>query len=348
MSNHQNRRIIVVALTLLVIIAYHLHFFTPYHDNHHHHDGYHHGRSLAESASRSDSIKEQQRGTQMRTKTKTAPLKVFDLSQNETWPLLSAPSPSLSSRRYHMEDRTDAPKTSAVPSSPSSASPWIGSRRVAVIVESRPYLDQLARTISLFMETLSPEWRFILVHTSEHEKDIITNVSLHNMLASKRLTLWNLSPHFPSFTLADANQEEYSTLLCSLPFWESMAADHALIYQLDSVPCRSQTSVDINDFLQYDYVGAPWPHALYPSGNGGLSLRNVNVAIRILQMAGAERSPIRAIEPLTRMAHLRSIANKHIAKDFTDLHYCPEDVWWTCWLSRRPAARLPTPQQSAR
>jgi len=66
---------------------------------------------------------------------------------------------------------------------------------------------------------------------------------------------------------------EYSRLLSSLSFWNLFQGEKILIYQEDS--CIFKTNMD--DFMQYDYIGAPWPKTQNDNknqvGNGGFSLR---------------------------------------------------------------------------
>ncbi len=69
------------------------------------------------------------------------------------------------------------------------------------------------------------------------------------------------------------NQSTYSLLLASKAFWELFAGEKILLYQEDS--CIFKSNVD--DFLQWDYIGAPWPKHKNDTpncvGNGGFSLR---------------------------------------------------------------------------
>lgn len=52
--------------------------------------------------------------------------------------------------------------------------------------------------------------------------------------------------------------------------------EHVLIFQWDGFPIYPNKWSD--DFLNYDYIGAPWPHhPLTPVGNGGFSLRSKNL-----------------------------------------------------------------------
>ena len=64
---------------------------------------------------------------------------------------------------------------------------------------------------------------------------------------------------------------DYNNLLTSVSFWEQFKKfDKVLIFQHDSMLLRG----GINEFLKYDYIGAPLYHMDFPAMNGGLSLRN--------------------------------------------------------------------------
>jgi len=67
----------------------------------------------------------------------------------------------------------------------------------------------------------------------------------------------------------------YNKLLFSLYLWNLFTSQKVLIYQEDSIIFKS----NINDFIEYDYIGAPWVEMTnysYPGGNGGFSLRTVD------------------------------------------------------------------------
>ena len=66
------------------------------------------------------------------------------------------------------------------------------------------------------------------------------------------------------------NQSTYSLFLASKEFWNLLSGEKILIYQEDSCILN----YNINDFIEYDYIGATWPEkqndTLYGVGNGGL------------------------------------------------------------------------------
>ena len=81
--------------------------------------------------------------------------------------------------------------------------------------------------------------------------------------------------------------EKYNELLTSTSFWELFTGEKILIHQEDSCIFKS----NINDFIRFDYIGAPWnidkewvqkSGLKIALGNGGFSLRNRQMMIDII------------------------------------------------------------------
>jgi hypothetical protein len=72
-----------------------------------------------------------------------------------------------------------------------------------------------------------------------------------------------------------SNKNQYNEF-CSMRLQTLFVSPHAIVCQLDGFPIN--WSSWSNEFLKYDYIGAPWPHTLAPKecrvGNGGFSLRS--------------------------------------------------------------------------
>jgi hypothetical protein len=82
------------------------------------------------------------------------------------------------------------------------------------------------------------------------------------------------------------NLDDYNKLMTSLSFWKILNCDKVLIFQSDSMLLR----VGIEDFEDYDWVGAPWIDSGWSKGypwlygsNGGLSLRSVEKMIECIE-----------------------------------------------------------------
>ena len=83
--------------------------------------------------------------------------------------------------------------------------------------------------------------------------------------------------------------KDYSELLLK-GLRQYVAGTHVLIIQWDSFILHPELWTD--DFLQYDYIGAVWPHHPdTPVGNGGFSLRSVKLLEALESPAIVRRHP---------------------------------------------------------
>jgi len=107
----------------------------------------------------------------------------------------------------------------------------------------------------------------------------------------------------------------YSTFLASADFWNKLQGDKILIYQEDSIIFKN----NINDFLHWDYIGAPWPRHQTDTpngvGNGGFSLRTRKVMLDVI----------------TRKTILDTLPNKSTVEYMTNTNsnILPEDVYFS-------------------
>ena len=86
------------------------------------------------------------------------------------------------------------------------------------------------------------------------------------------------------------NQSTYSKFLASLDFWSLLIGEKILIYQEDSIIFKT----NIEDFLAFDYIGAPWPLEQNDNakgvGNGGFSLRTKKCMINVINQIAIEET----------------------------------------------------------
>lgn len=68
-------------------------------------------------------------------------------------------------------------------------------------------------------------------------------------------------------------------------------AEHLLVFQPDSIICAKSPKT-VNDYLEWDYIGAPWGPESKFGGNGGLSLRKVSRILKVLQKERREKGHI--------------------------------------------------------
>eukprot|EP01041_Mallomonas_annulata_P004070 gene4070-8097_t len=157
---------------------------------------------------------------------------------------------------------------------------------VVVIVEPRNH-PLLFHTIKSVLEAMPFPW-------SGHIFYGLKNVHLVNKVKNE-LTKYHIV--LTQLQVDDMNDVSlsYNTLLTSKYFWDEIDKNtngsHALIIQTDTIICSSKTKWTINDFMMYDYIGAPWHekdrwvvenNLPIPVGNGGFSLRNISVIQAVL------------------------------------------------------------------
>lgn len=130
----------------------------------------------------------------------------------------------------------------------------------AVIVETRP-LDNLVDVIYDHMKFLPVDWGLRIFCSEDNYSLLNEHFSEGDLIILDRKI---------------SNQNDYNYLLTDANFWLQIQFDKILIFQPDSMILRT----GIEEFLQWDYVGAPWAFQAH-GGNGGLSLRSKHAMVEI-------------------------------------------------------------------
>jgi hypothetical protein len=144
----------------------------------------------------------------------------------------------------------------------------LNQKNEAVIIESRnlPHLEFLIRNAIL---KLGQGWSHTIVCSPDNFKlisEICNNIGEEiNILKSEQR--WT-------------GVDTFNQILYDKSFWNQLKGERILIYQEDSIIFKE----NIQEFLTYDYIGAPWGHRPFglAYGNGGFSLRNRAVLLDIL------------------------------------------------------------------
>ena len=123
-------------------------------------------------------------------------------------------------------------------------------------------------------------------------------------------------------------QIEYNDLLLTKSFWELFYGEKLLIYQEDSCIFKN----NIQEFLNWDYIGAPWPLEFNINklgvGNGGFSLRTKKVMLECLKYDDSkiELSPI--ISNYMNEAKLTRIPEDVYFTNIMDIHSIGKIADW--------------------
>jgi Protein of unknown function (DUF5672) len=150
-------------------------------------------------------------------------------------------------------------------------------------------------TVLLTGVMIEPRDHVNLLPVIENVKQVLPGITLYIFHGTQNQeTLKRRYEHDPRIVLYNMNVanltiHQYNHIMTHPDFWRALTGEHVLVFQTDSV-LFSQSQVNLYDFLQYDYVGAPWtwgnisqyyainiltfqPLRYTPVGNGGLSLR---------------------------------------------------------------------------
>jgi len=148
----------------------------------------------------------------------------------------------------------------------------------AVIIEPRQH-KALSFVLRNFLENLSNEWNIIVFHGNLNI-DYVNNIVNSDLSQYKeRISLINLK-------IDNMTRTEYSHFLMkNVDFYNLIPTETFLIFQTDTMIFSKNKDL-INNFLKYDYVGAPWhwiPVNNQLVGNGGLSLRKKSKMLDVIE-----------------------------------------------------------------
>jgi hypothetical protein len=173
----------------------------------------------------------------------------------------------------------------------------------AVLVEFRefPHVEFLIRNA---INKLGPKWSFSIICGNQNFKLMQTIVN-------------SISPNIKIIkcNIDNLNVNLYNKFLTSKHFWNLLIGEKILIYQEDSLIFKD----NINDFLAYDYIGAPFPKTQNDTpnkvGNGGFSLRSKSIMLKIINSISPENTIINS----DTLAYMKE----------NNISYIPEDIYFS-------------------
>lgn len=143
-------------------------------------------------------------------------------------------------------------------------------------------------------QNIPSDWGIIIQTLPEHVDTFNASESVKAISSDKR----NIRVS-PLQLRKDAEFSSYNDLLMTAEFWRQFQEyESVLVFQRDTVFCGARKNNTIEDFLEYDYVGAPWNYKggttfmQVAVGNGGFSLRKVQAMLRVLRECRQSRRRI--------------------------------------------------------
>jgi hypothetical protein len=150
------------------------------------------------------------------------------------------------------------------------------SNKVAVIIETRKY-NTIIPLILHFATVLGPSWPIVIFTNSENFGTFTTSHALLRYQQAGRVHIRPLEEgtYFPSWN-------SVSWFMTKKWIWQALApAEHILVFQSDAILC-SNSPRSVEDFFEYDLIGAPIAPQWGRGYNGGLSLRSRKTTLRVL------------------------------------------------------------------
>ena len=149
----------------------------------------------------------------------------------------------------------------------------------AVIIEPR-ITEALKIVLFNFNKNLNETWSFLIFHGNKNKQFIETIIDENNIHSKRKVVLISTG-------LNNLSIKQYNLFLYSDFFYNHIHTEHFLIFQIDTL-LSDTASTNIYNFLEYDYVGAPWNKINnYKSvGNGGLSLRKKSKMLSMIHKGG--------------------------------------------------------------
>ncbi|KAI9105478.1 hypothetical protein DFS34DRAFT_690003 [Phlyctochytrium arcticum] len=195
---------------------------------------------------------------------------------------------------------------------PPPAPAGFSNEKIAVLLELRR-LPVMVPMLLHYMAAISDDWPFRVFHSKENSDLLTKNLALQRYIKSGKLTFQEV----PEGTVI-RNGPDVSHFLTRRWIWEQFQAESIFFFQLDAMIC-SNSDMAVDDFLQFDWIGAPWPHIPHlKGGNGGFSIRKRSRLLRCLD------------------------------KQTWEYGHDPEDVWYSKCLASFEDAVMPTFEDSKR
>ncbi|RYO88120.1 hypothetical protein DL766_000679 [Monosporascus sp. MC13-8B] len=150
--------------------------------------------------------------------------------------------------------------------------------KLALLIEPRP-MPRLVPQILHMISVVPPDWRFLFIGSNKSVISVGRSYSTKHQQEIGKLDLMVL----PEPWEIDS-KEKVHRMLTDVRFYDEIlpGVEWILKYEYDSILCANSPT-SLNEWLHWDWAGAPRVQNDRYSGNGGLSLRRVSTIKRVLR-----------------------------------------------------------------
>jgi hypothetical protein len=195
--------------------------------------------------------------------------------------------------------------------------------KLAFLVETRP-LPHLPALFTHMAGVIPPEWTFKFMGSPESIAFMRTSHPIVRLEASGKLSIVQLPSNY---SLSD--REAISQMFTDPALYRThlSPAENLLVFQPDSIFCTNAPTT-LNDFLDWDWIGAPWSKDAEWGGNGGLSLRKVSRILKVLEKEQREKgNPGAGFEDWWLSSRLMQLEGARTPNANVSKKFSVESVW---------------------
>lgn len=143
-------------------------------------------------------------------------------------------------------------------------------RYSAIIIEPRPH-PAFQLVLENFLTHLDDKWD-IIIFSGNLNKEFLNNlINSHFEKYKPRIKRVHLN-------IDNLSLSNYNKLMRCKKLYNYIPTEVFLVFQLDTLISDKYNNL-VYDYIQYDYVGAPWGDKV---GNGGLSLRRKSKMLELI------------------------------------------------------------------
>lgn len=131
--------------------------------------------------------------------------------------------------------------------------------RTAVYIETREEIGHVTPLLLHMMQVIPPEWRFVFLGTDDLVHKVNKSSPVRRMIEIGKLRLGTTERWTHKWKGKPDVHEVNSRLLTNSTFYDEQfpGVEHLLVFRSSAIMCANANRT-VNDYLHYDWVGAPW------------------------------------------------------------------------------------------
>lgn len=144
--------------------------------------------------------------------------------------------------------------------------------------------------------------KFCAIIVDDREQVAKEAIERHRPFLPAKTEIYHVQPPYAGGIYSLKSARDYNSVLTNPAFWAGCRYDRVLIFQHDSGLLRE----GIEEYLQYDFIGAPIKH-MPGYMNGGLSIRNPKLMHQICVDSPYQGMELDGNEDIYFVKHLRAL-----------------------------------------